>query len=116
MKKVKRSDRARGVRTRTELRADLESSKAHRQARSLLGDLASLLNGGSQDEVVAGLVDGLRHEHRYLQAKTVWVLLETLGSLSRDRTDLRNAAAIDACAVVAEVFKGKISDKHKMGA
>ena len=66
--------------------------------------LIKALNGGSSKDVVAGVVDTLKHEHRYLQGQAVWALLEALGSLAGERTDPRNVHAIKACGTLREAL------------
>ena len=102
--------------TRTEFIAYNKKHKSWKEGEAMARHLGKLLNGGSRGEFAAGFVEGLRREHRHLQGEAVWALLEALGGLSGERTDPRNAGAISACKKVAEVFKGKISDKHKKGA
>ena len=102
--------------TRTEALAYNKKHKSWREGRAMAKQLGQILNGGSRGEFVAGFLQGLRREHRHLQGVAVWALLEALGGLSGERTDPRNAGAIAACKQVAEVFKGKISNKHKRGA
>ena len=68
-----------------------------KKAKELTEALCKALNGGSRKDAVAGVVDALRHEHRYLQSEAVWALLEALGTLATERTDARNEHAIKAC-------------------
>ena len=100
----------------SEAKARKQKHKSWKEGRAMAKQLGQILNGGSRGEFVAGFVEGLRREHRHLQGVAVWALLEALGGLSGERTDPRNAGAIAACKEVAEVFKGKISNKHKKGA
>ncbi len=85
------------------------------KARGAVADLCKVLNGGGQQEkrtIVAGILEGLTHEHRYLQNEALWLLLTSLGAFgglpSGRFTDARNEHAHKACADLREALGDRI--------
>ena len=80
-------------------------------ARDAFLALAKALNGGSQAVAVAGLLEGITHEHRYLQNSAIWTLLQALGAFGGlpDRfTDARNESAHKACKDIRDPLAERI--------
>lgn len=80
-------------------------------ARDAFLALAKALNGGSQAVAVAGLLEGITHEHRYLQNSAIWALLQALGAFGGlpDRfIDARNESAHKACRDIREPLADRI--------
>ena len=84
----------------------------YEETRKVVGDstkaLCKALNGGSRKDAVAGLLEVLTREHRYLQSEVIWALLEALGSMATERTDARNEAAIRACGDLRKAVGDRI--------
>ena len=59
------------------------------------------LNGGSQETLMFGFLEGLVHEHRFLQNEAIWTIVRALSHLGSEdlanRVDARNESAIKAC-------------------
>lgn len=89
-------------------KSDRETFNASRDAFLAL---AKALNGGSQKMAIAGLLEGITHEHRYLQNSAIWTLLTALGTfggLSDRFTDARNESAHKACGDIREALADRI--------
>jgi len=63
-------------------------------------------NGGRSSEIVKGMIEALRYEHRTLQAD-FWrtVQLASIGYSEFDH-DLRNKSAVELCQVIKKDGKG----------
>lgn len=81
-------------------------------SRDAFLSLAKALNGGSQKDAVAGILEAMTHEHRHLQSVAIWTLLRALGAfggLNPNRwVDGRNEAAHQACRDIRETLNGRI--------
>lgn len=88
---------------------DRETYHKARDAAYALGDL---LNGGSKNAVMLGLVEGLVRQHRYLQNEAIVTLLTALGEFGalpeRQFTDARNEFAHKLCRLLRERFKDEL--------
>ena len=85
--------------------------KTFEASREAILGLCKALNGGNREDAIAGLLDGLTHEHRYLQNGAIWALLSALGAFGGlpDRfTDARNESAHKACKDIREVLSERI--------
>jgi hypothetical protein len=81
-------------------RASEHSRETFNAARDSFLALAKALNGGNRKHAIAGLLEGITHEHRYLQNEGIWSLLTALGAfggLPERFTDARNASSHKAC-------------------
>lgn len=82
---------------------DHEAFEAASEAIKALGKAS---NGGNKQAILFGLLDGLLHEHRYLQSEVIFTLLKALGIFGQlpthNVTDARNEAAHATCRRLAE--------------
>lgn len=78
-------------------------------AKELGEKLGKILNGGSQNPAVMGVLYALRREHRYLQNVVVIVLLQAIGLLHKvEGTDARNEFAIGLSRKVFEALNDEL--------
>ena len=92
------------------------SKQDKQDARDAIETLTRALNGGTRRDVIAGLVQGLSREHRYLQSEAIWALLEALARLPQETgTDARNEHAVNACADVYAALADRIYIPAKEG-
>jgi hypothetical protein len=90
-------------------RRDIATFEKARDAMALFGDL---LNGGSKEAVLTGMVEGLAKPHRYLQNEAIITLFYALGEFGGlpegQYTDPRNAFAHKLCGLLRERFKDEL--------
>lgn len=101
----------RGAGTMDQRRAMRYQQDAFNAAREAFGILTKALNSGDRKAVIAGLLDAITHEHRYLQNSAIWALLTAMGAFGGlpDRfTDARNESAHKACRDIREVLGDRI--------
>jgi len=91
--------------------------KTYEAARELAYKLGDILNGGSSGVVVAGLVEGLIRQHRYLQNETIIALLTALGEVGRlpDTcfVDPRNEFGFNLCRKLRQDFRDDLFWRDK---
>jgi hypothetical protein len=88
---------------------DAETFRKTRDAVKSLGDL---LNGGDKGAVLAGIVEGLLLQHRYLQNEAIITLLTALGEFgglsAGQHTDARNEFAHKLCKLLRKRFRDEL--------
>lgn len=80
-------------------------------ARDAVLALTKALNGGCRKAAIAGLLDGLTHEHRHLQNEAIWTILTALGAfggLPSRFVDARNESAHKACGDIRVTLAERI--------
>lgn len=60
------------------------------------------------EEIVRGLVYGIRTQHQYCQQQFVWFLLEALAEYGKSNLGGENENAIKVCAEIGELFKDRL--------
>jgi hypothetical protein len=100
-------------------RGEIRDSRRERylEARNAAEKLGDLLNGCSKSYVMAGIVEGLVRQHRYLQNETIVTLLEALGEFGAlpegQYTDARNEFAHKLCRLLRERFQDELFWRDK---
>jgi len=91
------------------IRIQIRDCETFNEAREAVRKLGNLLNGGSKEAVLAGMVEGLLMQHRYLQGETIVRLFTALGEFGGlpegQYTDARNAFAHKLCSLLRERFR-----------
>ena len=63
-------------------------------------------NGGRHSEIIEGMIDALRCEHRTLQADFWRIIQGTAVKYSEFNHDLRNQSAVELCREIKKIDKG----------
>jgi hypothetical protein len=89
----------------------------YEKARDITQSLIDLTNGGGKGAIVAGMVEGIVRNHRYLQQEGILCLFQALGefgSLSEGSfTDPRNEFAHKMCKLLRERFRDELFWRDK---
>jgi len=78
------------------------------QAKALLKDLFTEVNGSHERELVEKLFLGISSEHRTLQAslwRIIFYVMKKYGEIEPEWYDLRNESAVKVCRRVAEYIE-----------
>ena len=86
--------------------------KTYQAAKEVGEKIGDILNGGSKDTVVAGLVEGLTRQHRFLQNETIVAVLTALGEVGSlpDScfVDARNEVGMSLCRKLRKAFRDEL--------